>query len=56
MYPDGVYECITALLYLNISIKKIGRVISVTLGKLTKKDIEKLRSAGVKSMKEVLVT
>lgn len=58
IYRHCVSEFITASLHLNISIKKTDRVMSMVLGKSTRKDIEKLRSAGAefKFMKKVLVT
>ena len=47
--PDNVCECITALYSCSISKEKIDQVISVVLNKLAKKDIERFRSAGIKT-------
>ena len=51
-------ECITALLHLNVRIEKLDQVNSVVLSKLEKKNIETLRSAGVKGRfaREALIT
>ena len=40
--PDDVLECIMVLLSSNISIQKMDQVISKTLSKLAKTDIERL--------------
>ena len=41
------FECVIGLLSVNISKDKIDQVILAALGKLAKKDMERLQSAGV---------
>ena len=48
-YTNDVWECVMALLSLNVSIDKIDQVITVALSKLAKKNIKTLPSAKVKA-------
>ena len=48
-YANDVWECVMALLSLNVSIDKIDQVITVVLSKLAKKNIKTLPSAKVKA-------
>ena len=48
-YTNDVWECVLALLSLNVSIDKIDQVITVVLSKLAKKNIKTLPSAKVKA-------
>ena len=49
MDPSGVSRYIISLLCLNVNIEKIDLVNSAGLSNLTKKDIERLRSARFKA-------
>lgn len=56
--PNDACNCIIALPCFNANIEKSDQVISPILSKLSKKDIERLRSGGVNGrlMQEVLFT
>ena len=54
-FQDGKYtnddsECVMILLWLNVIIDKIDQIIKMVPSKLAEKDVERLPSAGLKTI------